>query len=217
MRVVASESGRLTLLIDILELAPPQGLYAVEVISAVQERYSFLSVKPPTPDQAQIRFERGRSPNGKMIAQFEIHQHGLLIDSLDTESADLFLEDLLAEGGKQFGLQRVKSPLKKIYTSNLIVELQSDLDTLFVKHKAIFGTFGSLLKRYYEIEERPSLGGMTLKPDPEKLPPRLAGLLADFRIERRIFAPYSAHRYYSSAPLPTKDHIEFLGHLEELA
>ncbi|MDX2205661.1 MAG: hypothetical protein NW223_23120 [Hyphomicrobiaceae bacterium] len=216
MKLIGCENGRLTLLVDLLEFAPVGGIYNIEVVAAIQERYGFLSVKPPTAEQNQIRFERGRAPDGKMISQFEIHQQGLIIESLHTNSVDLFLDDLLAEGVEQFGL-RVPREMKRIYSSNLVTELEVDLAGLFVKQKALFSSFGTMLKKRYGIEEPPALSGMTIKPDPEKLTPRLAGLLSEFRIDRRVFVPYSTPRYYSLAPLPTDDHAALIERLEELA
>ena len=37
---------------------------------------------------------------------------------------------------------------------------------------------------------------------------------APFTIERRVDTPFSANKYFSSAPLPTEDHIAFLKQFE---
>jgi hypothetical protein len=45
--------------------------------------------------------------------------------------------------------------------------------------------------------------------DPSKLP-----LLLDFRVERRVGAPYDQNVYYSGAPLRTADHVAVLEEFE---
>jgi hypothetical protein len=56
-----------------------------------------------------------------------------------------------------------------------------------------------MLKKLYGIDSLPSLQTLALKPDPEKLPPRLvSSLLSDFTLQRRLFAPYESQRTLAS-------------------
>jgi hypothetical protein len=137
---------------------------------------------------------------------------------VDTKTGDLFFDDLMTEGHRQFGLRKPSDLALRVYFTQLVVEFEADISALLSKSKALYGLLGAHLKKLCAITTPASLHTLTLKPDPERLPPRLAGgLLADFSLQRRVFAPYESNRFYSTAPLPTEDHIEFLKRLEELA
>lgn len=219
MKLIGHENGRVTLLADALELAPETGIFDIELIATIQKRYNFSDPIPPAKgdDSLQVRFEKGQVPDGRFVAVFEIHQQGLVVQASQTDTADAFLEDLFGEGKKLFGIRRPSHLSKRVYFSSLVVEMQSDAAFLLTKAKAIYGLYGTKLKSLYDIDASPSLDRLTIKPDPERLPPRLAGFLSDFTLQRRVFAPFEANRFYSTAPLPTSQHLEFLQRLDELA
>ena len=216
MKVVGLDSGRVALLVDLVELVPIGGMHDDEVNHTLQQKYNFAVVSPAKEGGPLLRFERGRAPDGKPLAFFEVHPQGLVAQAADTRTADGFLADVLAFCEKTLGL-REPTLSKKVYNSSLVVEFETDIGGLLTKSKALFALFGSQLKTLYGIDLPPALQRLTLKPDTERLPPRLGGLLSEFTLERRIFAPFETHRFYSTAPLPTDKHIELLKRVEELA
>lgn len=216
MKVVGLETGRVALLVDLVELAPIGGMHDEEVSDTLQRQYSFAVVSPAKEGGPLLRFERGRAPDGKPLAFFEAHPHGLVAQAADTRTAGGFLADVLAVCEKTLGLRK-PTLSGTVYNSSLVAEFETDIGGLFTKSKALFGLLGSQLKTLYGIDVPPALQRLTLKPDSERLPPRLGGMLTDFTIERRIYAPFETQRFYSTAPLPTDQHIELLKRVEELS
>ena len=220
MNVIGFDSGRVTLLLDILELSPSAGLYAVELIAAIREKYQFAVLpKLPTQDtqpQQVLRFEHGRSNSG-YISAFEIHPQGLVVQSVDTRVCDEFLDDIFAIGAEQFGIRQPSQHARKLYASGFVAEFENDIAGLISKWKNLSALANSYLQRLYELDVTIDLTRISLRPDPERLPHRIVGLLADFTLERRVYVPYSSQRFYSTAPLPTDQHIEFLKALDALA
>ena len=224
MKVVGLESGRVSYLVDLLEISPSGGIAFDALASALQARYDFAVIPNlPTQDSQQsqsgLRFEHGRLRDEarSLISYFEIHPQGLVAQAIDTRVAEEFFEDLFATGKNDFGLRAPTSPTKKTYTSSLVVDFETDMDRLLSKWDRLSALLFGQVKKFYQIDVPPGIQRITLRPDPELLPPRLAGgLLGDFTLERRVFAPYSGQRFYSIAPLPTDAHTLFLVELEKL-
>jgi hypothetical protein len=222
MKVVGLELGRVSYLVDLLEIVPAGGMAFAVLASALQSRYDF-AVMPTLPlqesQQSGLRFEHGRLGDDarSLISSFEIHPQGLVAQAIDTRVAEVFFEDFFAAGKKDFGLRDPTSPTKKTYTSSLVVDFETDMDRLLSEWDKLSALLFGQVKKFYQIDVPPGIQRITLRPDPELLPPRLAGgLLGDFTLERRVFAPYSRQRFYSIAPLPTDAHTLFLEELEKL-
>ena len=220
MKIVGLEYGRLALLVDLLELGGGGGMHATEMVAAVCARYKF-AVPPKIGTQAEpqsvLRFEHGRAPNEKGIALFEVHPQGLVAQASDTETADDFLRDVLIFAKQHFGAKEPGPLSTTIYTSALVAEFKVDLSGLIAGWSTITSLLGGELKARYGVTAPVEVHRLTLRPDPERMTPRLSGLLSDFTLERRTFVPYAAQRYYSIAPLPTDKHVELLTKLEKLA
>jgi hypothetical protein len=221
MRIVGLELGRVTLLVDLLEIGPTFGIPYDLLAAVLHNRYKFAALpKAPTQEAPQpvFRFERGQLPNGGLITLFEIHPQGLVVQAIDTNVADAFLADVLATGAKEYGLRAPSPPPLKVYNSSLVVEFEADMGRLISGWEQLSVLMSASLKRLYAIEKSVELRSVSFKPDPETISTRLAsGLLSDFLLERRSHAPFQLQRFYSLAPLPTQAHIEFLETLEETA
>lgn len=218
MRVIGLELGSVKQLVDILELSPPEGIFAVELAGAIVDRYGFTPVQNEGSEEV-MRFARGRLPDGRkgLITLFEVHPHGLVVNSIDTSISEDFLTDLMEMGEKDFGLRQPSPLSKKIYTSNIAVEFEKNLDGMISKWRAMSGILNAYLTDLYQITAGANLNKIAFRPDHNSLPSRLSGLLSDFVLERRVYAPHDSQRFYSVAPLPTAKHIEFLKKLEALA
>jgi hypothetical protein len=212
LKVIAHDSGRVVVLVDILEFGWGNGATSLDLLREAQERYNFAVATDLTKRanrEDPLRFEHG-SFGEIAIALFEVHQQGLIAECSTTENAEAFIEDLVSWGAEAFGLARADKGAKRIYTSNLVVQFGSNASGLLSNFASISGALAGALRDLYKIEIPPELSRITIKPDPERLPPRISGLLPDFVLERRVFAPYEEQKFYSVAPLPTKAHEKLL-------
>ena len=104
MKLIGVDFGRVSLLVDLVDLGTRTGLYIPEATAIVQNRYAFVNA--PTlsvalQQQQMYRFEHGRLSKGDKthaISAFEIHPHGLVAQGADTNAVEAFLEDFLAFG-----------------------------------------------------------------------------------------------------------------------
>lgn len=222
MKIVGQELGRVSYLVDLVEIQPERGMSAGALVAALQDRYAFAVLpKMPTQEAPQtvLRFEHGRMPEPMhgSINYFEIHAQGLVVQSHDTTTADTFFEDVFAAGRKDHGLRGPPPDAKKLYLSSMVAEFETDISRLMAKWGALSGVINDAFKLLYGLSEPNQVLRLSIKPDPERLPQRWSNLLSDFTLERRSFAPYGTNRFYSIGPFPTELHIKILKHIESLA
>src|SRR5262245_31882269 len=134
MKLVGLEMGRVSLLVDLLEIGPNEGLPVRELVAALKLRYDF-AVLPDMPTQEApqklLRFEQGRlPPGGDHIAYLEIHPQGLVVQGMDTRVCEAFFEDLFKVGKSEFGLRSPRAGIKKIYASSLVVDFETDMSAV---------------------------------------------------------------------------------------
>jgi hypothetical protein len=223
MKVVGIEFGRVSLLVDLLDLGTRSGIYLPEAAAHVQNRYAFVhapSVPPQAQAQQMYRFEQGRLITDKKqhgISTFEIYPHGLVVQGTDTDAAEEFLEDFLMFGIEHLHLKRPERQPTKIFLSAMVIEFAGDSNKFLSKWKDISKVFSDQLEKLYGIREPAQLSRLSLQADPQTIAPRLSALVSEFTIERRIYEPYGHQRYFTTAPLSTDDHIAFLQKLEQIA
>jgi hypothetical protein len=182
----------------------------------IKERYAFQTY-PKTIEEANegdpkgIEFlngsfavESGRHTIGRAV----IYGDGLVVDSaLSTDFCEAFLADALAFLSAQFGLTyRPDMIHTKIYTSELIVRTDKDLDRLYAPMAAVRERLDLLTGLHFEsmgFGFSADLAASAAKPAP-------------FRFEREVGKPFGQHRYYSAAPLRTSQHEELLQQMEAL-
>jgi hypothetical protein len=223
MKVIGIEYGRVSLLVDLVELGTHTGIYLPEATAFVQSRYSFVHV-PTVPQASQnqqvYRFEQGRIAKGQKqysISSFEVHPHGLVVQGTDTDAAEAFLDDFFKFGAEHLGMKNPERPPAKVFLSSAVIEFNGDTNRLLNKWRELSKLISSQIEKQYGIKEPVQISRLTMQPDPQNIPPRLSVLLNEFTIERRIYEPYSHQRYFSAAPLRTDDHISLLQKFEEIA
>ncbi len=220
MKVIAHDNGRVVVLVDILEFGwGKMGATGLTLLAAAQERYNFsivTDIAKRTNKEEPLRFEHG-SFGEIAITLFEVHQQGLIAECATTENAEEFIEDISAWGAEKYGLARADKGAKRVYSSNLVVQFGSSASALLSNFATISGALSGSLRELYKIDVPSEVSRIAIRPDPERLSPRMQGLLPDFTLERRIFAPYDEQKFYSVAPLPTKAHEKFLKLIEDNA
>lgn len=214
MIVLNVKLARAIWLVDARDLNP-RGIDILPIISAVRDRYEF-QIYPTSITEVQntgkgIVFESGSftSENQRYaIGRATIYDDGVVVDcSLSTDLSEAFLNDLLSFLRTDFGLTyRPDMIHRKIYTSELIVQTNKDLDRLFGPLALIKERLMSLTGREFE----PS--GVSLAIDPAMS----ASQSAPFRFEREVNKAFNLRRYYSSAPLRTGEHEDLLTRMEEI-
>jgi hypothetical protein len=129
-----------------------------------------------------------------------------------TDDSEAFLQDMFAWAKEQFGIRYGPETIARKGYVNQVV-FHSDVPIL----GQLSGSLSSLAKKVGQAvgarEKQPidyELTQIWIHYDQttRKAP------LAAFTIQRRIEVPFAENKYFSEAPLPTKQHIEFLEALE---
>lgn len=191
----------------------PKGKSLYPVIPLLINSYKFKTFPSQTdiPNFNEgIKFEEGefRNEEGDIIGMnFTVYGDGLLAESRSsTEDTDDFLEDVMMEVSEESGLPDYEEIIKrKSYLSQLYVTTDKSLELINPKLKELSQYLSANLSHPFET------GGIhiwadqmtTIKPAP-------------FIFERAINVPFSEKRYFSSAPLPTDQHLELLNKLEKI-
>lgn len=189
-------------------------------LDKIGEKYAFQVV--PTIARAieasqkneAIHFIGGvfRSSDGKDFAiDLKIHNDGVIAETRSsTKHAEEFLSDLFA--WLPVGLQLQPSNIsirKKMVVSELHVSSERVLTMLNPKLTKIAKTLASLVPPGSPTSyEATALAFSTDFNDGTPL--------VNFRFERQVNMPFSEHRYYSSAPIHTDDHLALLDSLEKI-
>jgi hypothetical protein len=214
MTVLNVKTARAIWLVDSRDLNP-RGIDIWPVLMAVKDRYNF-QVYPKTVDEANenspngIVFMNGSFAVGSAhhtIVKATIYGDGIVVDSaLSTDFCEAFLTDVLSLAS-QFGLTyRSEMIHTKIYTSELIVQTNKDLNRLFAPLVVVKERLNSLTGHTFE----PAGFGFSIDTQATTARP------AAFRFEREINKPFGRQRYYSSAPLQTSQHEDLLRQMEAL-
>jgi hypothetical protein len=209
------KSARAIWLVDSRDLNP-HGIDISPALSAIKDRYNFQTF-PRTAEEANefdpkgIVFANGSFVLGSArhsITKATMYGDGIVVDSgLSTDFCEAFLADALTFLSGQFGLTyRPEMIHTKIFTSELIVRSEKDLNRLFASLAPIKEKLNTLTGHQFE----PAGFGFSIDAQATAARP------APFRFEREVGKHFSQHRYYSSAPIRTSQHEELLAEMEAL-
>ena len=215
MTILNVKTARAIWLVDSRDLNP-HGIDILPILAAIKDRYNFQTF-PKSVEEANendpkgIVFMNGSFAAGSArhtVAKATMYGDGLVVESaLSTDFCEAFLADALNFLSSQFGLTfRPDMVHTKIYTSELIVRSDKDMDRLFAPLTAIRDQLNSLTGHCFE----PTGFGFSIDTQASTARP------APFRFEREINKPFGQRRYYSSAPLQTSQHEDLLRQMEGL-
>lgn len=219
MKVLRVLQARVIWLFD-TGLINPRGLSMRDLFAVIKDRYQFA--KAPLheldytgTDKRTLVFEGGVfDVEGSAISiSFTVYNDGIVaISYSDTASTTLFLRDLrgfVAEFG--FSIPDEDS-IQIGYVSTLDIESSANMLSLFPEMQPIVQFIQSHLS---------SLDGK-----PREFQFAQIGIWSEdlsknhapvaFKFERRVDQNFSQNRYWSQAPLQTKDHYELLNMLDQL-
>jgi hypothetical protein len=221
MKLISVEAGRITWLLPVEEIIPINGADGPNIVKAIAERYAFAqSPINPTKDDVDkngLKFLNGQFEHGKKrtnILEFIVFNDGIVAASLSTESAEAFLEDAYSFLRSEFEFREIVSTVKRVYLSALVVEFSPSLNKALSSYQKIAKIIGEKLHDDLDGKQYPvelTRLDFALNKDPEFRPPNIPKLT----IEKRAHTPVSQHRYYSSAPMQTKDHLSILEQIEK--
>lgn len=222
MKVVGIEFGRVSLLVDLVDLGRRTGLYLPAAGALVQSRYSFVhapTIAPIKEEQSMFRFERGVLKKGEkthVFNVFDVHPHGLVVQGNDTDAGEAFFEDFMSFGIEHLGMKKPTREPMKVFVSAVIVEFEKDFNEVLKKWEEVSSIFTASLNNTYGTDLTVQVGTLNLRPDLQDMTPRQSVMFNDFVLERRIYEPYEHNRFYAAAPLRTDDHIALLKKFEKV-
>jgi len=226
MKVIHSVSGTVALHISGDDVIPETGVVPQDLVEFLASAYNFAN-KPIVSQGGVVQlglqqfvFQSGVLVTGdKRLAIFQIAlvPNGDVVTAADTDAADFVLNDYmkrLDEGlGFRFGAAKTD---RRAYQSNLVVEFDVPLEE---KLKGLLEIETHLDKEIpreswpFKIKRLAFGYGELPLPFPTTLSFETVQR-SDFVIERRAGEPYSANRYFCTAPTSTKEHIRILEVLE---
>ena len=221
MRIINVDTARVIQLFSKDEINPKNGAYRPDVINAIAERYRFVQTPPviiaQAPNSTNTKFSEGQFIEKKKkinIANLTIYVDGIAVETTDTDSADIVMDDFIAWAKKEFGINEPTTKIARSYISGIVVDFDASIDSVF----SIISEMGKIVSDQYKktYGESVNLGLSRIGLGSDEQPP--PGMLnSDFLIERRIGNKFSINRYFAGAPLPTDVHINLLEQFERLA
>jgi hypothetical protein len=222
LNIVNFESARVTWLFPLEEFLPPAGANNPSVISQIAARYKFGIVPTITTQESMAKsglpFGMGHfEANGAYftVSDFVIYNDGIVAVAEKTDWAEAFLEDVTNWVKQSFGFRDVTSGVRRLYGSTIVVDFEVPLSRLIAGYEII-----SKLITERTITILPESKPMQFsRLDFEVDKTVIAGQLTvpKFILERRAAVSFTQERYFSAAPMHTKDHLALLEQIERVA
>ena len=185
----------------------------LDATKALIDRYGFMKF-PQTLEEWQsadgAKFLHGRHGE-TIISQLVLYGQGLAVDTeATTDESEQILLDMIQWGGAKFGIT-LPAPRRTdlAFISSITFVSDISLDWL---HPAlrVLGERVTSVASWRTHSARYETAGITLKVDDfnMKFSP------AVFSIERRVDVKFSDNTYFSTAPMPTSEHVKALEQFE---
>jgi hypothetical protein len=220
MKIIAYETCRVTMLFPLEEIIPLGGASDPEVIAKVQARYHF--VRGPDLKSEEIakngyKFEGGHFKHGEMtvrIVDFALYRDGVVINGVETEGVEAFLDDVVAFMQKEFGFRDFITKPRRYFQSQVIVEFAQSPSKLIRSFDRITAAISEPLKRIYDLEV--PIGFARLDFETDRTTTHAPAAIQRFIIERRAGISFDNERYFCASPMRTRDHVAVLEQIEGL-
>lgn len=200
-----------------------------DLVDAVNQRYNFRQIPPnnelltPPPNQP-TNFVWGKAKIGDRSITIDLLQVQNfpalamtvgVVTKTSTDDSDLVLDDLAKLMTERFGIETTPI-LPTSYQSQLEVAFHSAVN----EHFRFSGPIGKAITEYVKSygfpacpTYIPTMFGMYFDTSKPTTPPTFS---TSFTIERRVGVSFEENKYYSQAPLRTKDHEALLSLWESL-
>jgi hypothetical protein len=209
MKLLAISLARVTAFTDFFEWDPRHRVSMRDFTQAFVERYGFLKF-PQTFEEFDL--EKGVTFQlGKMgtinVDSVTLFTRGVVVDSRSsTDDDERFLVDAAAWVEQLCGVEHSPERLSRmLFLSELSFTSEAFFDLIHPAFKTVASRVAEIVSHHAHEPHRFEPAGITFFSEP---PARLGAL--SFRIERLAGSPYSENKYFSSAPLPTEEHLSLL-------
>ena len=182
---------------------------------AFMDRYEFMQ-GPTTVEHYDMKagvLFRGGHFNGHEIDRVQLYDVGMLAEGKeDTQALDQFIDDVMtwAQTQRRLKILPTEMPITKTYLSQLIVEFAPTPVPPNAASQSIMSAFSEAMQSSGLPPVLVNIGGFSITPDPA------SGANWNFRFERRVGEPFSANKFFSSAPLSTGVHLELIEKFERI-
>jgi hypothetical protein len=191
----------------------------LSIIRPIIEKYTFVQfpAKPEELDLGKgIKFAGGsfqKDPHNDIAIDLTIFNDFIVADTRSsTEDSDAFLDAFLTWIATEIGLAPYQEVLRsRVYLSELWVKTDKSLNILNPKLADFAKRLTSLIVGHEHHPIAFETSGIAFWTDPIIVNPP-----GPFKFERAENTPFAEYRYYSAAPLQTKDHLEMLTELESI-
>ena len=168
-------------------------------------------------EQRAIAFQFGTFSNSKKVpigVSLAIYNDGVQVDTVSsTDDCTEFLQDVASWLTQTFGFViPATSKIKEGFFSQIEVESNISLESLNPKLASFVKTLQSRVKPLDGKSRNFEVSGIGCWAEDLLV----SGAPAAFRFERKHGAPFASNRYFSSAPLETKEHLKALQELETI-
>jgi hypothetical protein len=222
VKLISIDTGRVSWLFPLEEIAPLEPVDRVQLGLALVDRYGF-KVFPTSNASAEelnkngTKFQFGFFAfEGKRagITELAVFNDGIVVNATSTEAAAAFIEDLMGYVRSNFRFRDFTSKVRKILVSQVVVEFDTQLAALV----PLFERIGALInKETGEAYETPvflDFGRIDFQAEKESAGATSAA--PRFLIERRAGVPFSQERYYCSAGMHSDSHLRILEEIEKM-
>jgi hypothetical protein len=215
MKLAAIHGSKVSALVEIAELVPTGKVFVPDLMTAIAERCEFRKFPQDfgkKKEEAGAVFEIGKW-NDQPINKLTIFNDGVVIETnSDTSDTDTTLEQLLMWAKKEIGITYESEMIRrKHFTSQLVIYSDMQLDALHPILRELAAFVSSDASKQADHQHVYRTAGITLSTN--TLESKFAPTA--FSIERRIDVPDSNKKYFSTAPLRTKDHLALLEKFEK--
>ena len=215
MKLLAIELSRVTSLYRMTRTTGQT--YLPHIAAEIVGRYRFGSAPHSFADFSgdKAEFKHGLF-SGSAIETLDIYNDGIIISSRsDSDFIDEFIHDFNSWLKDDYNVSIVEThTVGKIYESVLLVETDRDVLQPLNAYTEILSTIEEALRSTSKLKVKYENFGLSLSTDHTKNP---ALKPVPFRLERKEGIEFSRHQYHTIAPLRTKQHLEVLEQLEQLA
>ncbi|GEC14647.1 hypothetical protein [Nitrobacter winogradskyi] len=221
MKLVAHETCRVTWLFQFEAVHPIDGINDPTFLPMLVARYNFAQVPNVAVTleefkQKGFRFGAGHfksDTHSGAINEFWVYTDGFVAAAQTTDIGQHFLTDLMTWLQTEWSFRELTS-MRELFLSNVVVDFDRPLDRLLAAYDAISQVVSLKAGELFRTPDKMGFARLDFEFDRTsetlKLPaPR-------FTLERRANVPFGQERYFTSAPLSTRDHLQVLEAIEKL-